>query len=743
MGIPALGRSARVLILFCLTGVGILSNCQTANLSPLYLDDAHDMAQELCWGEVQQERPAPADTMFAATGRQLYLIGDIDGGFRPRSNPYDLYNLGAPNRGDPLANELQGVWAQPVKALDGYLFEVEVDGERWPLLGADRFTQGFADVQFDFRKGPLKATRQDFVPQDRPLLFTTLALQNDGPEAVDVRLTFNAYFDLEDAGFTSLADRRNTGESVKVDGERLIARAKVAPDAWAVAVGGELAPAQARVVKGPNGQRVGQLEYTARLEPGERQSWTFAIVVENESGPEVALQHLDDWLPQRQTLMAEKQALYDTLLTAGPRFHSPDTSFDAAFDIARANMQMLEAEPAAMGRHFYAGLEMFPFWFCNDGFYSMPGLLASNLTATAQSHLLIGTRFHQNGRIPHQISPSGDVVAAGNAQETPQWVMAVWDVYRWTGDRDFLATAYPTAVEGLFSYVLDTADQDSDNYPEGPAMVEKAGMGPEKVDSASYLWAALVDLTQMAQALDDAETAARARDVAAALQASFDADWWLSEQEVYADSLLDSDNTPRYDGHWTAVVPLEVGIAPAERARASLARVQRDYLNEWGLVHTLGSDERVWTLPTATLSRGAYRYSDPEMGLEMLQHLAQTLDHGSIGLFHELVPEGLSFFQLWSGATFVRGVVEDLMGITVRADSHAVTIAPQLVATWDFAELENLRFGEHTITIHATHAGIRVTHIRGPVPLSITYRAPDGTETVFILEPDETRVISR
>ena len=97
-------------------------------------------------------------------------------------------------------------------------------------------------------------------------------------------------------------------------------------------------------------------------------------------------------------------------------------------------------------------------------------------------------------------------------------------------------------------------------------------------------------------------------------------------------------------------------------------------------------------LPNRFTKQVAALDGDPEMGLEMLQHLAQTLDHGSIGMFHELIPEGFSFLQSWSGATFVRGVVEDLMGIHVRADLHAVTLAPQLAAEWDSAELENLRF---------------------------------------------------
>lgn len=731
-------------VLIVLTGVVILSNRQLEkprpdSVSPPALEQAREVMQVLSWGEVRQERTAPPDTPFATTGRKLYVIGDIDGGFRPRTNPYDLAAFGGPRADDPLGGELGGVWAQPVKALDGYAFAVEVNGERWPLLDAEHFTQTFADVRFGYQKGTLKATRQDFVPQDRPLLFTTLTLQNDGSEALELRLTFSAYFDLEDAWLTSLGDRRNTGETVRVDGEYLIAQAESAPDAWAVAVGGGSPPDSARVATEPDGQQVGQWEYTARLEPGAEQSWTFAAVVETVSGPEMALQHLDEWLPQREALLAEKQALYDALLVAGPRFYSPDPDFDAAFDIARANMQLLEAESAALGRYFYAGLETFPYWFSNDLAYGASGLTLAGFGPTVASHLRVGATqaVGYGGQVPHQLSPAGSLIAVGNVQETPQFVSAAWDYYRWTGDRAFLADVYPVAIKGLFEYNLERADQDGDDYPEGAGMVERTGMGPEKLDAACYLWEALGDLAQMAEVLGDADTASQAQAAADALQARFDADWWLSEEEVYADSLLRYKNKPRHDGHWTVAVPLEVGIAPAEHARLSLARIRRDYLNQWGLMHTRGDDQRVWTLPTATLSRGAYRYGDAEMGLEMLQHLAQTLDHGSIGVFHELIPEGLSFLQLWSGATFVRGVVEDLMGISVRADLHAVTIAPQLAATWDFAELDSLRFGEHTITVRATHTGLTVAHISGPAPLAITYRAPDGTEATFILKPGE------
>ena len=692
------------------------------------------MIQQLRWGEVRQERNSAPDTLFATTGRKLYVIGDIDGGFRPRSNPYDLHTFGKPQAGDPLAERLQGVWAQPVKALNGYTFVVESDGASWPLLDAGRFTQTFADVQFLYRRGALTATRTDFVPQDRPALFTSLTLHNDGTQPVDVRVTFLAYFDLRDAQFTTLADRPNQGETARVEGEKLVARARRLPNQWAVAVGGGTRPAQVQIIAGQDGHPVGVLKYAARLAPGAEQEWTIGVVVEIEAGAAVALKNLEDWLPLRESLLAEKQSLYAGLLAGGPRFHSPDAHFDAAFDLARANLQALEAESRALGRFFYAGLQTFPFWFSADGAYDIPGLLAAGFASAGANHLLIGTKFDALGSVPHQRSPSGVIAVPGNAAETPLWVMALWDAYRWTGDRAFLEAVYPAAVQSLLDYTLGSLDRDGDDYPCGAGLVEREDMGAKKLDSAAYTWAALRALEQLAGAVGDAGTAPGARARGDELAAGFDAAWWEPAEGVYSMSLNESDNSRRPVPHWAVIVPLEVGLASPEHAATTFTTLQAKYMNQWGLKHTVGDDERVWTLPTATLSRAAYRYGQARLGFQMLQQLSATLDHGSIGMYHELIPDGLSFLQLWSGATFLRGAVEDLMGVQVRADLHAVRLAPQLPAGWEAAELERLSFGGHTITVRATPTGLTVTHLSGPAPLTVAYQAPDGSEQSVVVE---------
>lgn len=696
------------------------------------LTHERQITQQLRWGHIQQERLSPASTMFAACGRRLYVLGDIDGRFRPRSNPYDLYAFGRPDPRDPLAGKLQGVWAQPVKGLAGYAYSLDLGTERWDLLDADAFTQTFAFVEFTFRRGSLLAVRQDFVPLDLPLLFSTLTLCNDGPEPLEIRLSFIAEFDLQDAWFTQMAGRRNSGQYVTTEADCLTACAEVLPEQWAVVVGGERPGGTAQLL----GAAAGALIYNLRLAPGAEERLTFGVAIEHQGGAAAGKQALLGGLARHADLLAEKKSLYDNLLARGPRLLCPDAPLSAAFDLARANMQMLEAETAGMGRYFYAGLEMFPFWFSNDGAYSLPGLMAGGFHQTALNHSRIGLRYLQDGRVPHQISPSGKIAFAGNAQETPQWVSSLWQAYRWTGDLDFLASVYPGAVKGMFDYVLGTIDPDGDGYPSGPGMVEAEGMGAEKLDTAAYTWAALLDLAAMAAELGDAAAAERASRLAERIAASFDRDWWDPAGGTYAMSLDDNNNLHPVP-HWAVIVPLEVGLAAPERAAATFAALRARYLNRWGLKHTAGDDERVWTLPTATLSRAAYRYGEHELGYEMLRHVADTLDAGSIGLFHELIPEGACIIQLWSAATFVRGVVEDLLGIRVDAARRSLEIAPRLPAGWSVVELQDLTFGGYRVSLRIEPGCLQAASLAGEAPLRVSVVFSAGGQAEAMLAPGE------
>jgi glycogen debranching enzyme len=670
------------------------------------------VTQILNWGSTHQERVSPADTMFVNTGRRLYVLGDIDGRFRPRSNPYDLYAFGRPQPDDPLAEKLQGVWAQPVKGFTSYGYTLRMENQEWRLEDAEIFTQSFAFAEFQYHRGDLLARRCDFAAQDLPLLFSVLTIDNNTPTEVDITVEFAVEFDLQDAWFTQLGERRNAGQKMSVEEGCLVARAELLPEQWAAAAG-SLKPPQAVAYAG----NAGKFSHSLRLAPGEQARLVFGLAVECQGGAPAALSLLNDNLPRSEAILEEKIALYDDLQARGPRLVSPDPALNAAFDLARANLQALEAEAPSLGRYFYAGLEMFPFWFSTDGAYSMPGALAAGLRQTAINHTKIGLDYLGIGRVPHQISPSGKAAFAGNAQETPQWVISIWDVFRYTGDRNFLARLYPGALKGMYDYVLDVIDPDGDGYPSGPGIVEVTDMGAEKLDSAAYTWVALQSLANMAETLGDSANADRARSWAQQLATHFDADWWDEPSGTYAMSLQNPGNARMPVPHWAVIIPLEVGLATPEHAAATFATLRKLYLNRWGIKHTVGNDERVWTLPTATLSRAAYRYGETGLGEEMLRHIADTLQSGSIGLFHELIPEGACIIQLWSAATFLRGVIEDMFGVSVNADEHSIKVDPRLPQSWQQASLEGLAFGDHRVNVRIESRRVQIENLPDSAPL--------------------------
>jgi hypothetical protein len=174
------------------------------------------------------------------------------------------------------------------------------------------------------------------------------------------------------------------------------------------------------------------------------------------------------------------------------------------------------------------------------------------------------------------------------------------------------------------------------------------------------------------------------------------------------------------------VLPLQLGLAEPDRARRSLDRIEREWVNRWGLVHTREKEELVWTLPTGLLALTAFRYSRPELGLRMLQNIAETANYGTLGAFKELIPIGLCFVQLWSAGLYAQGMIEGLLGLNPLAHLHRLSIAPCLPAAWPSVRLSAVEVGAHTVTVDLQPDGLEVQHIAGPEPLELRYRLPAG-----------------
>ncbi len=661
--------------------------------------------QALRFRGIALDRDDPQPAPYMLSGRKMYVLGTVDGAYRPIGTEH-------------LVGEMGGVWAHPVRFADGWFVNLYGTSGMICLDDCHDFEGHLSDVELRFSHQDLQITRTEFVTEDDPAFFALIEVQNAGAVTWHGKLGFEARLGMRAAWFSGWeagATRLQNAHAVVVVHDDLH------EGQWGLAFGSAAEPGEVRF--GGDGQKpTAELRYDIELAPGAVQRWEVLLTADHEGGPHGALQMWDRLTGQGSALLAAKRSLYDLIAGGGVTLEVPDVAIVNEYELAKVNLHMLFADytPYLPG-YFLAGVPEYPQLFGCDTAYSVAGATAAGFALAAHSSLKILGDYarHATGRVPHEITTNGRIFHPGNTQETPQFTLAVWDYVRWTGDLAFLSLLYPVCREGVMDYLPSAWGSDRDGYPLGDAMVERTGMGSLKLDSACYLYAAWNALAEMASALGRPE-AEQYRLRTARWRERFERDWWMEDEGLYADS-LHSDLRPQLDGHWTQVVPLQLGIASPERANRVLDEIERSFTNEYGLMHTRGREDRVWTLPTGLLALAELRWGRLDQAIDQLHNIARTTQHGMLGSFEELIPEGLCFVQLWSAAIYLQGIIEGLLGLEPRAHEHRLRLHPRLPARWPTARLRDVRIGDHLVTIAVSPAKTVIVHRGGSAPLIVEH----------------------
>ncbi len=629
-----------------------------------------------------------------------------------------------------IPGEMGGVWAQPFKVLNGFSLSFFESGQQWNLANPVAFSHGFVWAKWEYEYPGLRIIRED-RPLDSPGLLITIVIENQDAKTKDISIQWELEVNIRPAwraGFSDAQDFVQFKEGILLACEK--------GRTIGIAAGANIPPLHTRL----NGQ-IAKLVYNVDLGPHETKKLLFLFVVDHEGGIEGAWQMYKALVHRAEVEALRVQEAFHKKLFAGLVFSCSDPWWTDTFLLAKANVLALRAEPHGLGRYFYAGIPEYVQLFGNDSSYSLPGIAALGLFQEAQEVLELLLRFvsQQSGRVPHEVSTTGRIIHPGYAVEIPLFISACASYFNWTGDLDFARTALPICNKAL-DFLLDFWDRDKDLYPEGPGMVERPQMGPEKVDVTSYLYKAFLDLAAMAEDLGEKPKAERLRAMAIDLASRFNRDWWIEQEAVFADS-LDPQGKPILEGHWVIAVPLEVDIVDKNKAKKVLARLEEGWVSEWGLVHTRDREPTVWTLPTGVLALGAFKYGRNELGVNLLRKIGHTWKEGMLGAFSELIPTGGEVMQLWSGAMFVRGIIEGIFGIEPKAHRHQISLSPCLPKNWKFANLMGLKVGTHTIdlSLEREKEGVRITIAhKGEDALQVSLKAL-GT-SLFLEYVQETQL---
>lgn len=654
---------------------------------------------------------------YVIAGPRMYVIGRASG---------RIGGIGD----EHLVGEMGGVWAHPLKVAEGFAVDVcDSHGVSIPVRDA-LFEEHLSDVVWRWSLHDLTVERRDaVVDAPSPTCWSSITLRNQGTETHAGELHLRVVLKFVPAWMSGM---RSGGGSYSVEDGWLLGRDRAAPEQWGVACGTTSAPDSYRLIERDGGCDA-TLVYRWSLAGGDQHSWHFALVAETQHGADAAQRSC-------QTVLANGSEAIEQQLKAYAAHHlavqTPDADLNRDTDLAQANLRLLDANYPDLGAYFLAGLPEYPQLFGCDTAYSVPGALAAGYATTMHSALeqLASYAERACGRVPHELTTNGRIFHPGNIQETPQFVIACWDYLRWTGDMAFARKVYPLCCEGMDGLLLSACWPEG-LYPVGDGMVERLGMGSRKLDSACYHYAALHALAALSSAMDEHADAERYAQRAARLKERFAVDWWLEDEGLYADS-LHSDNTPQLDGHWTIALPLQLGLTDSERATRMFERIEREWVNQWGLVHTRERDERVWTLPTGLLALADFAHGRAKQGLKLLHAIGLTARTGTLGTFKELIPEGICFVQLWSAALYLQIIVEGLAGVQPLAHLHQLHLAPCMPEEWDGITLHGLHVGDHMLNMRISSSSLHIEHLAGTQPLLIRFR---GEECA--LAAGETRML--
>lgn len=513
----------------------------------------------LCGDAAQPYLQAPIDQRrwYAVCGTRLYSVATLAGGF--------------PDMGFHQPREMGGVWAPPLKLLDGYWLGLQARGQtalHW-LTAPDtwRIAPDGVTLSYTLPALGVAVERREWVVPDERVLVVDVAISRHPAAAWEDSIPFTCALvvrsDLQGAW---LAEERlgwMDGDDAATYDESLYAVRLYdqSHPAWEVCVGATQAPIAWKTgtdVWGPertSGRGIGaSLWYRCQVTPARVGQLRFLIAgAASDTGSAASVFARLAWpghLPGQADgagnagpLAQAQQAAIDRVRAPFARclLQSPDAHLNHVFAWAKAWSSMLMLDVPGLGRAPMGGLPEFPWWFGCDTAYGLLPMLPVGQTDDACASLrtlaALSQRTNGTGAVAHEIVSHGLVAHRGNLVETPLFARALYHTYRWTGDRALLEDLFPFCLQGIEEWALGACLEPGEWAPRGSSMIETPEMadGLQALDVAAYLVEALDLLAALAEELQQSAAATRLRVRADRLRQHVCADWWLPAERLFGD----------------------------------------------------------------------------------------------------------------------------------------------------------------------------------------------------------------
>ncbi len=555
---------------------------------------------------------------YVIAGDQAYMVGYQDGSF--------------PDLGWHVAGEMGGIWAHPIKLMDGFSAALISGNETLCLAEADTFINyPFANKHIYNNPFGVRVERFQFVPENVPGIVIEYSFFNPTGNMIEFLFEFNGMTDLRPVWLGDRTGMEDSPDQMYWDNQLNALVAKDSLNPWHVIYGSAMKHLRYDIE--------GETCTFERAGTGINGTITWIITIPADgkvtlpifiSGSDKSLTRAtsayEDILHNGTELLREKISHYDDIAQTAS-LTIPDKEMEQAFRWIKYNTEWLRQTVPGVGTGLTAGIPDYPWWFGADSEYALQGAIMTGrkdlVYETIDLIYTISEKTNGNGRVVHEVSSNGAVFNQGNINETPQFASLIWMVYEWTGDRSFLEKYYPFIKRGL--EWLETADIDGNLLPDGFGMMEIHGLNSEMIDVAVYTQKAYSDAAKMAETLGHTEDSQVYEKKAGKLAEIINSEFWVESFNSYADfigtptqaKVLLEDAIHRADSlgkpwsvkeleetdnkissmdpgkkqgfvlhhNWVVNTPMETGIADPEKAVKAL-ETGSNFVNPFGVFVT-------------------------------------------------------------------------------------------------------------------------------------------------------------
>jgi glycogen debranching enzyme len=705
---------------------------------------------------------------YVTAGTRTYVIGTQDGNF--------------PDLGEHLPGEMGGVWLHPIKLIDGFRATVaEPATGRGVVLSSvrDFITYPYGNR---FTYGPvldsLEVERFQFSPDGREGFVVQYELRNTAGRTRALTFDFAVKTDLRPVWFSDRLGITDAPDTVGWEPTNRLFVARDTGHSW-FCVWGVTGSADARPVADPPPMQSSGTGITAAsrhtLSVAPRSSSTLTIVVAGSASTrDAAVETYRALSRHHESLLAEKKARYGSLLQRA-RVTIPDRRLQEVYNWVKVNTEWLVREVPGIGRGLNAGLMEYPWWFGTDAGYALQAVVATGDAELARQTLRLlrdqSRRANGNGRIVHEVTTNGGIVNPGNTQETAQFIMAVATVFDWTGDVAFAREMYPSMKEGL-RWLLADMDQNHNLFPEGYGIMEVSGLNAELIDVAVYTQQALEVTARIARVLQEPDAAAGYERQASVLKARINERFWADDEGSYGDfygsraqamsaaegairqirlkgdsaltgrerelighyeqlrerfsTMPDTSRGWITNKNWVIATPMEVGIAPRDRAIRLLEKIRRENVGAYGPFLSAVERQAMMTIATGVQAVAEARYGRIDEALWYVDRIVQTFGRTLPGSISEMMPDYGCFAIAWTSYGITVPLIRHVFGIQPAAVDRTVVFDPHVPTGWEDMRIEDLPVGSNTLSFSRRRTGE-----------GIEYRV-DATEDgwTFVLRPE-------